>query len=350
MAAAAVAVPGANAGSLAGRYSAGQRRAGALSARIADEENRIQGFEGTLGALAGRLRLLQRTIGSQQQVLGAVRVELATDHLRLAEMQRDYARDQRILAAQLLQRYESPPPTVLDVIVDAHGFDNLLNGLSDLTAIARRDVQATARVKTTRATLAAEAERLYRADAGKLRQEAALISERDQIAQLKLSIVERELAVAHAHNQDTARLRALQGTLSVEGRRLTAQAIAAEVAAYKTGGVAPAGCVNTAFVAHDGPFGFFQAPGTDYTVNQEPVIAARLDALGRALDLHLVGISGYRTPQHSVEVGGFADDPHTHGEASDTLGVEGVPEPTLERFCLTRPFAGPREADHIQEL
>jgi hypothetical protein len=29
--------------------------------------------------------------------------------------------------------------------------------------------------------------------------------------------------------------------------------------------------------------------------------------------------------------------------------VEGVPEATLERFCLTRPFGGAREADHIQE-
>jgi hypothetical protein len=51
-----------------------------------------------------------------------------------------------------------------------------------------------------------------------------------------------------------------------------------------------------------------------------------------------------------VEVGGFADDPHTRGEASDTPGVEGVPEATLEEFCLTRPFPGVREADHIQEL
>jgi hypothetical protein len=83
-------------------------------------------------------------------------------------------------------------------------------------------------------------------------------------------------------------------------------------------------------------------------VGQEPEIAARLDRLGKALHLHLIGISGYRTPQHSVEVGGFADDPHTRGEASDTPGVEGVPEQTLLRFGLTRPFPGPAEADHIQ--
>ena len=114
--------------------------------------------------------------------------------------------------------------------------------------------------------------------------------------------------------------------------------------------VAPAsGCVNTPFVPHGGEFGFFPAPGTDYSVNQEPIIAARLDELGKALQLHLIGISGYRTPAHSVAVGGFADDPHTRGEASDTPGVEGVPEGTLEEFCLTRPFPGPAEADHIQE-
>jgi hypothetical protein len=94
----------------------------------------------------------------------------------------------------------------------------------------------------------------------------------------------------------------------------------------------------------------FLAPGTNYSVGEEPIIAARLDALGIALHLHLIGISGYRTPQHSVEVGGFADDPHTRGEASDTPGIEGVPEAILAEYCLTRPFAGPAEADHIQEL
>jgi hypothetical protein len=110
----------------------------------------------------------------------------------------------------------------------------------------------------------------------------------------------------------------------------------------------PAGCTNGPFVSHGGEFGFFQGPGTNYSVNQEPIIAARLDQLGKALQLHLTGISGYRSPEHSVAVGGFANDPHTQGEASDTPGVEGVPESTLNQFCLTRPFGGAAEADHIQ--
>jgi hypothetical protein len=105
--------------------------------------------------------------------------------------------------------------------------------------------------------------------------------------------------------------------------------------------------------------GFTPAPGAVYAVGQEPEIARRLDALGRALGLRLTGISGYRTPAHSRAVGGGADDPHTRGQASDTPGVEAVPEGTLERFGLTRPFdallpggghTDPAEADHIQLL
>lgn len=95
-------------------------------------------------------------------------------------------------------------------------------------------------------------------------------------------------------------------------------------------------------------FGFFPAAGTNYSVGDEPVLRQRLNALGRALHLHLIGLSGYRTPAHSVAVGGFPNDPHTQGKASDTPGIERVSEKTLNRFGLTRPFSGPAEADHIQ--
>ena len=146
-----------------------------------------------------------------------------------------------------------------------------------------------------------------------------------------------------------AQLTSLRTKLQHEATVLDRQAAAARAASLPVL-PPPGGCINTPFVAHGGSTGFFPAPGTNYSVNQEPIIAARLDALGRPLGLHLIGISGYRSPAHSVEVGGFADDPHTRGEASDTPGVEGVPEATLEQFCLTRPFGGAREADHIQEL
>jgi hypothetical protein len=106
--------------------------------------------------------------------------------------------------------------------------------------------------------------------------------------------------------------------------------------------------------------GFIADPGTQQTEGQLPEITAELNALGRALGVTIYGISGYRTPAHSVAVGGFADDPHTKGEAED-VGVNSllrssaaqISEAELARFDLYRPFdpsddPGNSEVNHMQ--
>lgn len=336
-------------GDLAGRYAAGQQQAGQLQSAIQSDTTSIQGFEGTIASLQARLDVVQRSLAIQDSLLAQVRSELGNARRRLVLLRARYATDRRLLASQLVADYESPPPSLVDVVVESRGFQDLLNQVGDLRSIAHANAQVTRLVNLARRSVAVQARRLAVVEAHQRQATAAVLVERDDIAQLRLSIVDRELATAHDRASKQGRLSALQKTLSQEADTLDREAAAAQA---DSGGVAvapPGGCINTPFVAHGGEYGFFPAAGTNYTVNEEPVIAARLDALGKALQLHLIGISGYRSPQHSVEVGGFADDPHTRGEASDTPGVEGVPEATLERFCLTRPFPGPREADHIQE-
>ena len=106
--------------------------------------------------------------------------------------------------------------------------------------------------------------------------------------------------------------------------------------------------------------GFVADPGTIQTVGQLPVLTARLDQLARSLGVVIYGISGYRTPAHSVAVGGFADDPHTKGEAED-IGVNSllrssaarISEGQLARYGLYRPFdpsdsPANTEVNHIQ--
>jgi uncharacterized coiled-coil protein SlyX len=339
-----------SAADLTSRYQAGEQSSSQLRSRIQAETNRIQGFEGTIGALQGRLTAVEHSVAIQEGLLGAVSNQLDAARLRLSRLRVEYARDLSTMAAQLRADYETPPPTLVGVVVNSGGFSALLTGLSDLTTIERHNTQIVVDVRAARAAVETQARRLAQVLIRRRRATAAVIVERDTIAQLKVSIVDRELTVVHARDRDAGRLRALHATLVHEAQILDQRA--AEAQTLSSGGAVapPGGCTNTPFVPHGGEFGFFPAPGTNYTVNEEPVIAARLDQLGQALQLHLIGISGYRTPQHSVEVGGFADDPHTRGEASDTPGVEGVPESTLEEFCLTRPFPGAREADHIQEL
>jgi peptidase M15-like protein len=106
--------------------------------------------------------------------------------------------------------------------------------------------------------------------------------------------------------------------------------------------------------------GFTADPGTIQTVGQLPEITAALDALGKALGVTIYGISGYRTPAHSVAVGGFANDPHTKGQAED-IGVGSllrssaaqISEAQLAQFGLYRPFdpsddPNNSEVNHVQ--
>ena len=344
-----VASAGVSRGDLASRYSAGQNRAGQLRSAIQGDSTKIRGFEGTISSLEARLTAVQESLDIQEQQLGEVTVALSGAQQRLVQLQQRYASDRRILASQLVADYESPSPTLVGVLVESRGWDQLVNQLSNLSAIARANARTIRLVITTRAAVAAEAVRFARIKVRREQTTAAVRVERDNIAQLRLSIVDRELRYARDRSAKRRQLTALQKTLAHEATVLDREPIPDGGAALPVV-LPPGGCVSTPFVPHGGSAGFFPAPGTNYSVNQEPIIAARLDALGRALGLHLIGISGYRTPAHSVEVGGYADDPHTRGEASDTPGVEGVPEATLEEFCLTRPFPGASEADHIQEL
>jgi len=341
---------GTSAGDLAGRFAAGQQRANRLQQAIRADSQRIQGYEGRIGDLEARLAVIQGTVDTQERLLGYVNAEVTAARDRLHSLDAQYARGQRVLAAELVADYEAPQPTLMDVVIYAQGWDDLLNRLSQLKSIARANADTIKAIHSTRLAVAVQARRLAQVQARRARATAAVVVERDEIAQLRLAIVDRELAVSRDRSVKSGQLGSLRRALAREAVTLEQQAAKAQAASFASGGAPAGGCVNTPFIPHGGEFGFFQAPGTNYSVGEEPVIAARLDELGRVLQLHLIGVSGYRTPQHSVEVGGFADDPHTLGEASDTPGVEGVPEATLERFCLTRPFPGPREADHIQEL
>ncbi|MGZ4185514.1 MAG: D-Ala-D-Ala carboxypeptidase family metallohydrolase [Solirubrobacteraceae bacterium] len=106
--------------------------------------------------------------------------------------------------------------------------------------------------------------------------------------------------------------------------------------------------------------GFIADPGTSQLQGELPALTGALNALGKALGVTIYGISGYRSPAHSVAVGGFANDPHTQGKAED-IGVNSllrssaaqISEAELARFGLYRPFdpsddPSNSEVNHIQ--
>lgn len=345
-AAAAPALAGQSQGALESGISSSTAREGALSAAIQADSHKIDGFQGSIQALQARLSALEASLSYERNLLERMRSQLKAARTHLAALVVQLAHDRQVLVAQVVAAYESPPPSIVTVILDAHGFGDLIERVDDLRAIGQENANATTLVIDTRTAVTKETKRLAALTASHQRETTAVLVQRDEVARLHLALLDSQLQYIHARDQKSAQLselRSHRASLEKELAQIQISEYSAQSQSFSSG-------FSGGASEPSGEFGFFQAPGTNYSVGVEPILVQRLNTLGKALHIHLIGISGYRTPQHSVEVGGFANDPHTRGEASDTPGIEGVPEATLEQFGLTRPFPGPAEADHIQLL
>ncbi|MEA2301217.1 MAG: hypothetical protein QOE44_1752 [Solirubrobacteraceae bacterium] len=332
-------------GALQQRIDSASSHEQALRAAIQRDTSKAHAFDGRLSDLQARLDAIQTSLDFEQVQLAATQGRLRADRSRLTSLKLQFARDQDILRTQLVASYETPAPDVTTVVLEAQGFSDLLERMDYLKLIAHHNAMVTARVKRDRGAVAAQTVALTQLEARQSQTTRAVLLQRDEAARLRLAVLDRQLVYARARAAKASELSSLHARrVDLETRLASIQRSVANAPAP---GLSGAGALAP-FSGATGLYGFFQAPGTNYSVGNTPTLAARLNTLGQALQLHLIGISGYRTPQHSVEVGGFANDPHTRGEASDTPGVEGVPEATLNQYGLTRPFPGPAEADHIQ--
>jgi peptidoglycan hydrolase CwlO-like protein len=334
---------GSTPGALESKIGSSRSKEGQVRAGIHSDSARIAGFQGNIDDLQTRLSALESSLSVERNLLDSIRSQLSVARTQLAALQVQLAHDRRVLVAQVVSSYESPPPDIATVILQAHGFADLIERVDDLRAISRENASATTNVIETQKSVTVQAKHLAALESTHTQETRAVQVQRDEVAELHLALVKRQLEFIHARDEKSSELESLESHKHSLEHEL-AHVQASELAASGTF----SGPIGEFTGTPEGDYGFFPAAGTNYSVGEEPALAEHLNTLGKALHLHLIGISGYRSPQHSVEVGGFANDPHTRGEASDTPGVEGVSEGTLNQFGLTRPFAGAAEADHIQ--
>ena len=308
----------------------------ALQSGIASDTRRLAQVSGSIARVQRNLAAIESDLAEKRAQLVATQLILRTARAELVHLEVQLAQADQALANNLVAQYESDVPDTMTVVLESNGFADMLERLNFMRRAKDQFVEVINTDKHARERVLAAAQRLAQYESRQQQLENVVLQRYRDVDSIRVALLTHKLAIEHARTTKTRRLNSLRARLRAQLARLSA-------AQLRLNAPVPG-------LSNDGAYGFFPAPGTNYTVGREPELAARLSAVGKALHLHLIGISGYRSPQHSVEVGGFANDPHTRGEASDTPGVEGVPEGTLERFGLTRPFPGPAEADHIQLL
>ena len=221
------------------QISAGQGQASALSGAVSSANQRVAKLNAGVAALESQVMRLQADLNAKSAQLVKLRSELAAARTRLAQLEAAEAHAEQVLSQQLVGSYEADRPDLISVVLEATGFNNLLERLSFEQRIGHQDAQIATRVKAARRAVAAQATRLGVLSARQQRLTTRVLYERNRVARDRIALVDQQIAAVHVRDAKAGQLSAARDQLaslhSQLNRALAAQAAAAQRAQPSAG-------------------------------------------------------------------------------------------------------------------
>jgi septal ring factor EnvC (AmiA/AmiB activator) len=230
-----------------------------LSQQLSAQQDRQQHLQDSLKTLSSLISSLEAQISLVRSREEAVQAELDTDRAKLAQTQADLARERKLvallkrrlawgrqlLAQQLVSRYESDSPDLVNVVLDSGGFTDLLERLTYLRDAEHQQQQIIAITTTAKHQADSATRRLAKLEQTDRQLTADAELRRRALAGMDSLLQSREGALQQAQATQRAALSASQakaGQLQSEINKIQAeQAAAAQQASSSSGpGAGPA--------------------------------------------------------------------------------------------------------------
>jgi murein DD-endopeptidase MepM/ murein hydrolase activator NlpD len=196
----------ASAGQLQQQISAGQGKVSGLQGQVNAASGRISQLDSSIGALEARISKIQADLDAKRAELIKLQLELNAARKRLAELQAFEARGEQALSQQLINSYESDRPDLVSVVLESHGFNDLLERLSFAQKIQKQDVTVVRQVRIARRQVAAQAVRLGGLEQRQQTLTVAVLHERNSVASARLALVQQRIVVAKARDAKAGQL------------------------------------------------------------------------------------------------------------------------------------------------
>ena len=302
-----------SAGDLQSQISAGKAAASSLNSQIARDTAQIHVTTQGLAAADQHLTQLQNQLTAREDQLRDVQTALLKARDRLVDLENWLERATHALAANLVATYENGQPDLVSVILQAHGFNQLLDQVNFMHRVGTQDAQIVASARAARQAVAREAALLGRLEQRDQRLTNQVIGQRNQVAALQAALLHQQIQEMGARSNDTSKLHALNAHLSL----LEAKAAAQAAKAAATGN-APSRCgiaVDTG--------GMVQAPPG------APAAVAQIIAAGNAIatlpyiyggghaSFHADGYDCSGSVSYALAAAGLVTSPMVSGDFED---------------------------------
>jgi peptidoglycan DL-endopeptidase CwlO len=190
--------------SLIGGHKAHER---VLTSDIAAYSKRIDTLQSDITRLTTRQQTLQTSLDAKRRELAAVQAKLRTERARLARLRARLLEARRTLSQRLVELYKADKPDVVTVVLNANGFEDLLERTEFMQRISHQDAHIIDIVRTAKADATATASRLDALETRAARVTKEIQSRRDQVSAVRVGLVDRRDTVQNVRSRKFALLR-----------------------------------------------------------------------------------------------------------------------------------------------
>jgi peptidoglycan hydrolase CwlO-like protein len=224
-----------SAGDLQGQIAAKQSAADALRSAIAADSAQIRSTTGGLQDARARLTGLQAELSARESQLRDVQNALLAARARLLALENRLQEAARALASNLVAEYEGSRPDLVTVILESHGFSDLLERVGFLQRVGKQDARVMRDTRTARAEVARQADALAVLEARDRDLTNQVLGQRNQVAALQAALLSQRVDELGARASKSSQLDSLNSQLK------TLEAKAAQEAAQQARAAVPGG-------------------------------------------------------------------------------------------------------------
>jgi peptidoglycan hydrolase CwlO-like protein len=188
------------------RAGSQEKQLQSAAARLGDLEARA---EKAVAIMQGRLDETQADLDRWQAKLAATETQLHGQKTRLKRLQTKLERDRSVLADVLRHRYMAVKPDLVSVVLNSHGFSDLIERMSFLGKVQQRNTTIVTTVRSARGDARGQARTLARLVPRQRAETAAVQRQRDGLASMSDALQQKRDALSEARQ---ARLDALSDT------------------------------------------------------------------------------------------------------------------------------------------
>jgi murein DD-endopeptidase MepM/ murein hydrolase activator NlpD len=228
-------------GQLEQQVSAGLGRVSDLSGTVSAQSSRLAQLNAGIAGLERQIAELQARIAPEVAKLIELRGELSRARSQLSQLERFEAQAETALSQQLVATYEADQPDFVTVVLEARGFQDLLDRISFEKRIQRQDARVVKSVRATRRAVAAQATRLGALEARQQAITNVVLNQRNELLHERIGLVSQQIAVERARSAAAKQLAAARSQVGGLRAQLSkieeTQAAAAAPASGLSGGV-----------------------------------------------------------------------------------------------------------------